>query len=198
MTVSRETSGRLILYKQQLIQWNRKINLVSPRDLDSLEERHIQDCLQLARLAPDGVSSWVDMGSGGGLPGLIVAIALADRDIRFILIESDQRKAEFLRHVIRMTGLDHAEVRAERIEAVDPLNASVVSARALAPLPRLMPYLERHLSPSGRAFLMKGRQWQSEVEEARKNWQFACSVHQSETQDGAAVLEISGVSHGTA
>ena len=138
----------------------------------------------------------MDMGSGGGLPGLVLAIAKADTNLVFTLVESDQRKAAFLRTVIRETGLGNAEVAAKRIETLLPLNAAYASARALAPLRQLMAYLHLHLTPTGTAFLMKGRQWQTEVEDAKREWIFDYVAHPSRTQEGAATLEISGVSHG--
>ena len=196
MTVSRETTGRLEVYKSMLQRWNPRINLVAPSTLDDLEARHIKDSLQLTHLASPEGGVWADLGSGGGLPGLIIAIAFADRATTFILVESDQRKAAFLRAVVRETELTKVTVLSQRIEAVQPLNAEYVSARALAPLGELMAYLDLHLSPSGTAFLMKGLQWRTEVEEAMKAWSFDYTAHPSQTQDGAAVLEISGVKHG--
>lgn len=198
MIVSRETVQRLEIYKNLLRQWNPRINLVAPTTLAEVQTRHIGDSLQLAAICDAGQGLWADLGSGGGLPGLVMAISKSDSDLTFTLVESDQRKAAFLRTVIRETGLCNASVQTGRIEQVQALNAAYVSARALAPLPKLMAYLDRHLAPTGRAFLMKGRQWQSEVEDAKAEWDFDCKVHPSATQDGAAILEVSGVSHGTA
>lgn len=198
MSVSRETSERLAEYARMLERWNSRINLVSPGDMAQLEQRHIVDCLQLTDLAPRHAAVWADLGSGGGLPGLVVAIARADEDTRFILVESDARKAVFLRQAARALDLAHVTVLARRIESVAPLKADVVTARALAPLPRLMPYLHRHLSDGGVAFLPKGRQWPAEVADAKRDWRFDCRAHPSITQDGAAVLELGGISHGAA
>ena len=196
MSVSRETAERLAIYQGMIRQWNPRINLVAPSTLDDLENRHIADCLQVADLAGATTGTWADLGSGGGLPGLVLAIAQADTDTDFTLIESDQRKAAFLRAVVRETGLRRVTVLPRRIEAVPSLNAAYVSARALAPLRQLVAYLALHLAPSGRAFLMKGRQWQAEVEDARQDWIFDHVAHPSRTQDGAAILEVSGVKHG--
>ena len=196
MSVSRETAERLAIYQGMIRQWNPRINLVAPSTLDDLENRHIADCLQVADLAGAITGTWADLGSGGGLPGLVLAIAQADTDTDFTLIESDQRKAAFLRAVVRETGLRRVTVLPRRIEAVPSLNAAYVSARALAPLRQLVAYLALHLAPSGRAFLMKGRQWQAEVEDARQAWIFDHVAHPSRTQDGAAILEVSGVKHG--
>jgi 16S rRNA (guanine527-N7)-methyltransferase len=196
MTVSRETSERLKIYQDLLLRWNSRINLVAPRSLPELRTRHIDDCLQVAALTNASSGHWMDMGSGGGLPGLVLAIAKADTDLAFTLVESDQRKAAFLRTVIRETGLGNAEIAAQRIETLPPLNAAYASARALAPLRQLMAYLNLHLAPTGTAFLMKGRQWQAEVEDAKREWIFDYVAHPSRTQEGAATLEISGVTHG--
>lgn len=196
MSVSRETTERLEIYCSLLQQWNPRINLVAPSTLTDLQNRHIADALQLTDLARATEGSWVDLGSGGGLPGMVMAIAKADTKVAFTLVESDQRKAAFLRTVIRQAGLPRVTVLAQRIEAIPPLNAAYVSARALAPLPQLMAYLDLHLAPSGTAFLMKGRQWKTEIEEAKRDWSFDYVAHPSRTQDGAAILEVSGVKHG--
>ena len=196
MSVSRETSSRVQIYCDLLVRWNSRINLVAPASVADLQARHIDDCLQVADLIQGSTGQWADLGSGGGLPGLVLAIAKADTDLSFILVESDQRKAAFLRTVIREVGLTRTTVLTQRIEALPPLNAAYVSARALAPLGQLMAYLDRHLAPSGRAFLMKGRQWQAEIEDARNDWSFDYIAHPSRTQNGAVTLEVSGVSHG--
>jgi 16S rRNA (guanine527-N7)-methyltransferase len=196
MSVSRETSERLEVYTSMLQKWNPRINLVAPSTLHDIKNRHIEDSLQLVRLAGPAKGIWADLGSGGGMPGVIMAIAQAETDATFVLVESDQRKAAFLRAVVREAELHRVTVLSQRIEAVPPLNADYVSARALAPLCELMAYLDLHLAPSGRAFLMKGRQWQAEVEEAKKAWSFDYVAHPSQTQDGAAILEVSGVKHG--
>lgn len=196
MSVSRETSDRLQIYADLLVRWNSRINLVAPGTVADLHTRHIDDCLQVADLNKENDGHWADLGSGGGLPGLVLAITKADTDLSFTLVESDQRKAAFLRTVIRATGLTNTSIMSQRIESLPPLNAAYVSARALAPLRQLMAYLDRHLGPTGTAYLMKGRQWRAEVEEARKEWSFEYIAHPSRTQEGAVTLEVSGVSHG--
>lgn len=198
MNVSRETQDRLVIYERLLRDWNTRINLVAPGSLADFGHRHIEDSLQVAALAEDVSGTWVDMGSGGGLPGIVLAVAKADTGMNFVLVESDQRKAVFLRTVVRETGLENTRILSRRIEDLPSLNAAYVSARALAPLGQLMRYVHQHLAPSGRAFLMKGRHWSSELDEARAEWRFDCISHASRTEPGAAVLEISGVSHGAA
>lgn len=192
MNVSRETE-QLAQYAALLRKWNPTINLIAPATIEEIETRHIADALQLARLAPQSTGIWVDLGAGGGLPGLVVAIARPELAVR--LIESDQRKAAFLRTVIRELSLENTSVVCQRIESADPQNAANISARALAPLPQLMAYVSRHLMPDGHAWLMKGRNWQVEIAEARKTWSFDVKAHQSSTDSDAAILEITEIRH---
>lgn len=192
MIVSRETE-RLGAFAGLLRKWNPAINLIAPSTVDQLESRHIADALQLARLAKTTPGLWLDLGSGGGLPGLVLAIAHPQIPVR--LLESDQRKAAFLRNAIRELALQNADVICRRIEMADRQDAANISARALAPLPQLMAYVDRHLSPEGTAWLMKGRNWQKEVAEARKAWSFDMKAHQSSTDPDAAILEITGIRH---
>lgn len=190
--VSRETRA-LADYAAMLRKWNPAINLVSPATLDEIETRHIADSRRLVDIAAPARGNWADLGSGGGFPGMVVAICRPD--LQVTLIESDRRKASFLRSVIREAGLKNAGVMAERIESADPLNVANVSARALASLPQLMSYVQRHLGPDGKAWLMKGRNWQSEVAAARDIWSFDLIAHPSSTDSEAAILEISGITH---
>ncbi|RDW14588.1 16S rRNA (guanine(527)-N(7))-methyltransferase RsmG [Paracoccus thiocyanatus] len=191
MSVSRETE-RLRAYASLLRKWNPAINLVAPSTLDRLETRHIADSLHLAELAESTPGGWLDLGSGGGLPGIVMAIMRPDFPLT--LIESDQRKAAFLRSVVRELSLG-AKVLCQRIEVLDGLDAANISARALAPLPQLMAYVNRHLHPAGTAWLMKGRNWRAEVAQARNNWTFDLKPHPSATDPDAAILEITGIRH---
>lgn len=193
MNVSRETKERLDIYLELLRKWSPKINLVSQESLKDAGNRHFDDSLQVASLCPKDAKSWVDLGSGGGFPGAVVAIALVDRDIDITLIESDQRKATFLRTVSRETKTPFAVI-AERIENVPPMKSDVISARALAPLEELLGFAEQHLAPTGVAFFMKGESWRAEVDAAQKKWRFACKAHTSVTHPDAAILEIGGLS----
>jgi len=174
-----------------LRKWNPAINLVAPSTLDELEERHIADSLQLVSLAPPGPKHWADLGSGGGFPGLVVAAVLAERApaARVTLVESDRRKASFLRTAARGMGLD-VTVRAERAEAIAPLGAEVVSARALAPLHTLLGLAERHMAAGGLALFPKGARAQEEIEVARKQWRFVLESHMSRTDPQASVLVV--------
>lgn len=193
--VSRETSERLDIYRSLIRKWNPKINLVARSTLDQLDSRHIRDSVQLVDLARAQSGTWADLGSGGGLPGLVAAIFSADRDLSFHLIESDQRKATFLRTCAREMGLNRVHVHATRIESLMPLAADIVSARALAPLPLLMSYVHQHLKPGGAAWLMKGENWRDEVQQAQMDWCFDYDVHPSQTNESAAILRIGNLSH---
>ncbi|GHF35395.1 16S rRNA (guanine(527)-N(7))-methyltransferase RsmG [Seohaeicola zhoushanensis] len=192
--VSRETSERLDIYESLLIKWNPKINLVSRNSLAELRSRHFADSLQIYDLAPPE-GHWCDLGSGGGFPGLIVAIRAAEapNPRPVTLIESDQRKAAFLRTAAREMGVA-CKVLSERIELAEPQNAQVLSARALAELSVLLGFAERHLAPEGLALFPKGASWKKEVDNARREWSFDCQPITSETEPAAAILSIKGVS----
>ncbi len=193
--VSRETNERLLIYADLLRKWTAKINLVSRDSLENLWERHIADSVQVYHLASKPIKHWVDLGSGGGFPGVVAAILMAEAQpsARVTLVESDQRKCAFLRTALRETGC-RGEVITSRIETIPPLDATVLSARALADLMTLLDYAERHLHPTGVALFPKGAKWQQEVKEAQSKWQFALEVAKSSTDPAAAILKISGVS----
>ena len=189
LDVSRETLDRLTVYADLLERWNPRINLVSKASLADLWPRHIQDSAQLVQLAPREATSWVDLGSGGGFPGLVAAIITGTPTT---LIESDQRKSAFLRTVARETGTD-CTVLTSRIEQAPAQDAQVLSARALADLDILLDYTLRHMSPTGVALFPKGATWKKEVDNARLRWKFDLEAIKSKTQPEAAILRISGV-----
>lgn len=192
MTASREAD--LATLAALIRKWNPAINLVAPSTLSDLERRHIGDSLQLADLADKRAGLWLDIGSGGGLPGLVLAIC--HRECKIRLVDSDRRKVAFLQTVIRELALENCTALSSRIEDLPPASAENLSARALAPLVRLMPYLARHLAQNGTAWLMKGRNWQAELEVARETWQFDVVVHPSTTDPASAILAIRDVRHG--
>lgn len=193
LNVSRETLDRLKIFEQVLLKWNPKINLVSRNSLDDLWTRHIIDSVQVFRCV-SRPKHWVDMGSGGGLPGVIVAIMAAEEspNTKVTLIESDQRKSAFLRTAARECGAK-LTVISKRIEQADPQNADVLSARALADLSLLLEFSERHLSPTGTALFPKGANWKKEVDNARQRWRFDFEPITSLTEPDAVVLKIEGV-----
>lgn len=195
LNVSRETFERLEIFADLLVKWNPRINLVAKSTISTLWDRHIRDSLQLSRILEHTAPVWADLGSGGGFPGLVIAITAAETGNpgQTILVESDQRKATFLRTVVRETGIK-ATVIAQRIEEVEPLQADVLSARALSDLSTLLGFASGHLAAEGRCLFQKGKTWKSEVQSARSLWQFSYDAIPSETDSEAVVLNIKGLS----
>lgn len=195
MNVSRETSQRLEIFETLVRKWNPAINLVSRSSLKDLHERHIVDSVQVFEIAQVSEGHWVDLGSGGGFPGLVVAAMAADTapGLRVTLVESDGRKAAFLATAAREMGLS-VKVLAERIESAEPQAAQVVSARALASLPDLLPMAVRHLAPKGIALFPKGAGHAREIAEARKGWRFSLVEVPSLTDPDARILKLGDIS----
>lgn len=192
--VSRETAVRLDALVALLSRWSRRINLVGRSTLDAIWTRHVADSAQLWPLAPDAARRWVDLGSGAGFPGLVIA-ALA-RDVRpalrVTLIESDARKCAFMAEAAR--AMDVAvTILPSRIEATAPQRADVVSARALAPLPALLPLAARHLAPDGVALFLKGAGAQAELTEAAAAWHTDIRLERSVTDPSGAVIIARGI-----
>ncbi|MBI1417217.1 MAG: 16S rRNA (guanine(527)-N(7))-methyltransferase RsmG [Limimaricola sp.] len=195
--VSRETLDRLYAYEALIRKWTRQINLVSPATLQDLWQRHIVDSAQLFALRPNEGARWADIGSGAGLPGIVLAILAKEhaQDVHVTLVESDQRKSVFLRTAIRELALD-ATVFAERIEAVAPMNADLLTARALSPLTQLLVHAERHLSPRGVALFPKGRAAAQEIAAAEANWRFRLEEYPSMTEADSRILRLTGLTRG--
>lgn len=193
--VSRETKSHLDNLADLLEKWNRTINLVSKSTIRQIWQRHILDSIQIFNHGSTA-SIWADLGSGGGFPGLVVAILAKEKapDMRVVLVESDQRKAAFLRHASRTLGLN-AEILSERIEAIAPLMADVVSARALASLPQLCNFATYHLTAGGRGVFLKGRSAAIEIDAAQKDWRFTLESYTSITDPESSVLVLQGIAH---
>lgn len=189
--VSRETIAQLEAFAALTTKWTPKINLIAKGSVAQIWDRHIVDSAQLYHLAPTTFHKWVDLGSGGGFPGIILAIIAKEKQPNgtFVMIESDQRKAAFLRTAARELGLS-VKVLAQRIEEADPQQADVVSARALTALSGLLPLALRHLSSEGICLFHKGRQAEQEVAEAQKNWSFQLEDRVSITDPEARLLAI--------
>ena len=189
------TAADLERFVQMVLKWSSKINLISASSASMIWKRHIADSLQLTDVVSKW-SSWVDIGSGGGFPALPIAIASRDVDAcgPMTLIESDTRKAAFLSSVVREFSLN-VSVIPDRAEKVDPLAADVVSARAVASMPRLLPMVHRHLAPGGVGLLHKGRHADTELGEAHRNWSFDLTRHQSATDVSGTILEIRRLVH---
>lgn len=191
LNVSRETSERLQILADLLVKWNPKINLVSKSTLEDLWTRHILDSAQVYSLAEHPVDHWVDIGSGGGFPGLVIALMAAEGNspAKTTLIESDQRKCAFLRTVLRETGVE-GTVISKRIEQAAPQEADILSARALADLSLLFSFVERHLSPEGAALFPKGVTWKKELRAAQESWSFTHEVITSKTEPNSVILKV--------
>jgi 16S rRNA (guanine527-N7)-methyltransferase len=190
--VSRETFDRLVAFEQLFLKWNRSINLAAPSTLDDVWRRHILDSAQLARIAPQA-KRWVDLGSGGGFPGLVLAFLLAEREGAAIdLVESNRKKASFLQAVIGQFGLP-ARVVARRIVDSYPLvlEPEIVTARALAALPALLDLSAPWLTKGATALFHKGRDYRTEVEESTHRWGFDLVEHPSMTDPHGVILELS-------
>ncbi len=193
--VSRETSDRLAELKNMLIKWNQTLNLVSPASIAQFDARHVDDSAQIVQYAGQQTHHWLDLGSGGGLPGLVVAAILAESDpgCRITLVEADKRKCVFLREAARTMNIA-IDVLAERIENIPAMGADVVSARALAPLKTLCFFAQRHLRNDGTALFLKGANHQAEVRAAQESgWRFDLSTHQSTTDPKGVILELRGI-----
>ncbi|WP_336485795.1 16S rRNA (guanine(527)-N(7))-methyltransferase RsmG [Methylobacterium nigriterrae] len=190
-SVSRETAARLDLYVEQLGRWQRVKNLVGPATLAEVWTRHVADALQLLDIAPDA-RGWLDLGSGAGIPGLILAIAGAERPgFQVDLVESNGRKCAFLTETARLTGAP-ARVHMARIEAVigRHAGAEIVCARALAPLDQLLAWTEPLLNSGTTGLFPKGREVESELTHAAQRWRFHYDLLPSRTDSAARIVRV--------
>ena len=187
--VSRETLARLARHLKLLSRWQKRINLVGAATLADPWRRHVLDSAQLAPLVPAG-ARLVDLGSGAGFPGLVLAIM---RGGPVDLIESDARKAAFLAEATRETAAP-AAVHNARAESL-ALKADVVAARACAPLDRLLRLALPLLAPGGVCLFLKGARAEEEIEAARARWRMTVRRHSSLSAPDGVVLELRGVSH---
>jgi len=190
--VSRETEARLDRYVDLLLEWQAKTNLVAPSTLPSLWTRHIADSLQLLALAP-AAKVWVDLGSGGGFPGVVLACALAETPGATVhLVERNTRKAAFLREALRVTSTPGMVHLAEIGDTVDRITGRVdcVTARAVAPLNQLVGFAEPLVRKGAKALFLKGQDVEAELTEATKYWKIAPHLHSSRTGGGGWIVEL--------
>ena len=187
--VSRETLSRLEAYAALLIQWSTRINLVGRDTLPDLWRRHILDSAQLRPLIPDSSRSLIDLGSGAGFPGLVLAI-LGVPGVE--LVEADTRRCAFLREAARITGANVA-LRACRMQAVPPHPVDVVTARACAPLDRLLELAELFLASETLCLFPKGERFEEELTLAREGWTMSASVEQSLSDRRGVILRLQQV-----
>jgi len=192
--VSRETIERLEVYAELLIKWQKAINLIGPATAAVLWSRHIADSAQIVAMAPETARIWVDLGSGAGLPGLVAAILLTGRaNAQVHLFESDQRKAAFLREAVRVTGAP-ATVHDARVESTAPFAADVVTARAFAPLDRLLEYAAPFWGEHTLGLFHKGRNVRDELDAAGKRWRFTYHLAASQTDSSGSILTLRSLS----
>ena len=189
VTVSRETSARLDLFVGLLAQWSKVINLVALPAPEVIWRRHINDSLQLLPLLPSTVAVAIDLGSGAGFPGLVLAVGTG---CHFHLVEADRRKAAFLREAARLTAAS-VTVHDCRIERAKIPAADLITARALAPLPRLLELAVPHLAPSGTCLFLKGRRVSEELTAARRQWHMRAESVRSLTDPASSILKISEI-----
>jgi 16S rRNA (guanine527-N7)-methyltransferase len=190
--VSRETESRLDRYLELLGQWQTKTNLVAPSTLPHLWTRHVADSLQLLTIAPTA-KTWVDLGSGGGFPGIVLACALAETaGARVHLVERNAKKAAFLRETLRITsspGIVHASGIEDIVDSIEgPIDC--VTARALAPLHELIGFAEPLVGKGAKALFLKGQDVESELTEATKYWNIKPNLHSSLTGGRGWIVEL--------
>ncbi len=195
-SVSRETQQRLEHFIELFKKWNATTNLVAPSTLNEIWTRHIADSAQIFQLSPLP-KKWIDLGSGGGFPGVITAIFLAEHNDGWVdLVESNNKKAAFLRTALKETDA-RGTIHPIRIEAAHRQisNVEAISARALADLDLLFDFIHPWSIQNAqlRAYLNKGRDYQSEIEKARGRWNFDLIEHQSAVEPSSVVLEISNL-----
>lgn len=193
-SVSRETHERLTHYVELFKKWNKTTNLAAPSTIAEIWSRHIADSAQVFQLNPKP-QVWIDLGSGGGLPGVVTAIFLAELQDGWVhLVESNNKKAAFLRVALAETGARGSvhPVRIEKAPEIIP-ECDVISARALADLDLLLEYMQpwAQKSEKVKAFFNKGRDYQSEITKARGRWQFDLVKHTSVVEADSVILEIS-------
>ena len=193
--VSRETMGRLQIYADLLEKWNPKINLVSKSTLAEKWQRHFLDSAQLWPHIPMEAQTLVDIGSGAGFAGLVLAIIATEKNpnLKTTLIESDARKCAFMRNVAREVGVS-ADIQTKRIETADNINADILTARALASVQQLLGHSENILSPSGSCLFLKGEACAIEVSQARESWDFTAIETNSLTHPTGKLLKLTGIS----
>src|SRR6187200_2737090 len=190
--VSRETEARLDRYVALLLEWQIKTNLVAPSTLPNLWTRHISDSLQLLSLAPSA-KTWVDLGSGGGFPGVVLACALAETPGANVhLVERNAKKAAFLREAVRITSAAATVHLAGIGDIVDRIGGRVdcVTARALAPLHQLVGYAEPFVRDGAKALFLKGQDVEAELTEATKYWNIEPRLYSSRTGGHGWIVEL--------
>jgi 16S rRNA (guanine527-N7)-methyltransferase len=182
--VPRGTIDALARYQELLIEWQQRMNLVGPATLEDVWGRHFADSAQLVRYVPAG-KTWLDIGAGGGFPGLVLA---AMGWGRFVLVDSIAKKCRFLEAVRDALGLTNVTIRNARVELLPTLGVDIATARAAAPLEILFDWAIRHVRPGGTFVFPKGRRWSDEVDAARTKFLFDLETFPSMTDSDARIL----------
>ncbi len=198
LNVSRETFNDLEILVDLLKKWNKTINLVGKSTVDHVWMRHILDSAQMWQFRPQNLNTWVDLGSGGGFPALVLAI-LAKYDAPnavFHLIESDARKSAFLRNVSRETSLK-TKIHTCRIENAEKIITDVISARALSSVGKLFEYSQKYLSNSTYCLFLKGQSCATELEIARESWGFQSETTKSLSDGSGHILKAWNIRRAT-
>ena len=179
------------MFVNLLERWTANINLIGPASRQEIWSRHVADSLRLVPLLPANVTHAIDLGSGAGLPGLVLAIATG---LHVDLIEADRRKASFLAEAARATN-DNVDVHAVRIDECTCQPAKLIVSRALAPLPRLLQLASPLLQPDGLCLFHKGRNVETEIASARKHWRMTTEIFPSGTDPSSVILRVSRIAH---
>ena len=193
--ISRETESRLDRYVALLLEWQARTNLVAPSTLPNLWTRHIADSLQLLALAP-AAQTWIDLGSGGGFPGVVLACALAGKPGAMVhLVERNTKKAAFLREAIRITASPGTVHLADIGDSVDRIAGPIdcVTARAVAPLHQLIGFVEPLVTRGAKALFLKGQDVDEELTEATKYWNIRPQLHSSRTGGHGWIVELTQI-----
>ena len=194
LDVSRETLDALKYFEDLVVLWNPAINLISNSSVSDLWSRHIIDSAQLFLFTLPDEGLWLDVGSGGGFPGIVVSIVAKELapSLRVVLVESDNRKCVFLRTVIRELGLS-VKVINDRIENVKLDDVVYLSARALRNLNSLLFIVENNVSRETVCIFPKGRSYKRELVESQKNWKFDFNLIDSNTSEDSKVIVLKGL-----
>ncbi|MCB1532234.1 MAG: 16S rRNA (guanine(527)-N(7))-methyltransferase RsmG [Alphaproteobacteria bacterium] len=191
--VSHETFAKLQAYHALLLKWQAAINLISPKTIQESWQRHFADSAQILPYISESIKTLVDLGSGAGFPGLVIGIMRPDIEVH--LIESDERKAQFLRTVSRETGAENVTVENARIEEIEGLKPDLITARALSDLPTLLRYAEIWATdnPALEMLFLKGQSYAEEIADAQKHFGFDVKDYPSQTADEGRILFINGL-----
>ena len=192
--LSENVKNKLKIYENNLKKWQSKINLVSSSTLNDVYERHFYDSLQLWELIPKNAKTLIDFGSGAGFPALVLAILNQEENngkIKISLVESDARKCAFIEQTARLCGVQVSIIN-KRIEDIEPFEADVVTARALASLDKLLDYSRDFVSDKSLCLFLKGEKVDEEIENAKKKYRFDYEKISSQTSKNSSVLIIKG------